>query len=177
MIQQKKINVERILRVNRVGAWRIEIEDGKSPRFYADAVMDELLGIQGEISPEERFTFHRARVHPDDMQLFLEYSDKLSETKSEIVYRYIHPTFGEMFVRCSGIRDRSVVDGISIMGIHQDISETARMEKKRQNAVWQNLMIHSVKKRLNRKIITKNCWKCKVVVYLHIQFPGIRSFI
>ena len=76
MIQQKKINVERILRVNRVGAWRIEIEDGKSPRFYADAVMDELLGIQGEISPEERFTFHRARVHPDDMQLFLEYSDK-----------------------------------------------------------------------------------------------------
>lgn len=87
MIQQKKINVERILRVNRVGAWRIEIEDGKSPRFYADAVMDELLGIQGEISPEERFTFHRARVHPDDMQLFLEYSDKLSETKSEIVYR------------------------------------------------------------------------------------------
>ena len=62
MIQQKKINVERILRVNRVGAWRIEIEDGKAPRFYADAVMDELLGIQGEISPEERFTFHRARV-------------------------------------------------------------------------------------------------------------------
>lgn len=132
MIQQKKINVERILRVNRVGAWRIEIEDEKSPRFYADAVMDELLGIQGEISPEERFTFHRARVHPDDMQLFLEYSDKLSETKSEIVYRYIHPTFGEMFVRCSGIRDRSVVDGISIMGIHQDISETARMEKEKE---------------------------------------------
>ena len=132
MIQQKKINVERILRVNRVGAWRIEIEDEKSPRFYADAVMDELLGIQGEISPEERFTFHRARVHPDDMQLFLEYSDKLSETKSEIVYRYIHPTFGEMFVRCSGIRDRSVVDGISIMGIHQDISETVRLEKEKE---------------------------------------------
>ena len=85
--------LKELLRVNRVGAWRIEIEDGKSPRFYADAVMDELLGIQGEISPEERFTFHRARVHPDDMQLFLEYSDKLSETKSEIVYRYIHPTF------------------------------------------------------------------------------------
>ena len=62
MIQQKKINVERILRVNRVGAWRIEIEDGKAPRFYADAVMDELHGIQGEISPEERFTFHRVYI-------------------------------------------------------------------------------------------------------------------
>ena len=92
MIQQKKINVERILRVNRVGAWRIEIEDGKSPRFYADAVMDELLGIQGEISPEERFTFHRARVHPDDMQLFLEYSDNCQRQnqKSYIAIFILH---------------------------------------------------------------------------------------
>ena len=132
MIQQKEINVEKLLRINRMGVWRIEIEDGKPPRFYADAVMDELLGIQGEISPEERFTFHRARVHPDDMQLFLEYSDKLSKTKSEVVYRYIHPASGEMFVRCSGTRDMSVVDGISIMGIHQDISETVRMEKEKE---------------------------------------------
>ena len=79
MIQQKRINIERTLSADRIGAWRIEIEDGKAPRFYADAMMDELLGIEGEISPEERFAFHRARVHPDDMQLFLEYSDKLSE--------------------------------------------------------------------------------------------------
>ena len=148
MIQQKKINVERILRVNRVGAWRIEIEDGKSPRFYADAVMDELLGIQGEISPEERFTFHRARVHPDDMQLFLEYSDKLSETKSEIVYRYIHPTFGEMFVRCSGIRDRSVVDGIPLWEYIRTFQRRyVWRKKKKRNVVWRNLMIHFVKKR------------------------------
>ena len=45
MIQQKEINVGKLLRINRMGAWRIEIEDGKAPRFYADAVMDELLGI------------------------------------------------------------------------------------------------------------------------------------
>lgn len=46
MIQQKEINVGKLLRMNRMGVWRIEIEDGKSPRFYADAVMDELIGIQ-----------------------------------------------------------------------------------------------------------------------------------
>ena len=84
MIQQKEINVGKLLRMNRMGVWRIEIEDGKSPRFYADAVMDELLGIQEEVSPEERFAFHRSRIHPGDMQLFLEYSDKLSETRSGI---------------------------------------------------------------------------------------------
>lgn len=132
MIQQKKINIERILSANRIGAWRIEIEDGKAPRFYADAMMDELLGIEGEISPEERFAFHRARVHPDDMQLFLEYSDKLSEAKSEVVYRYIHPASGEMFVRCSGVRDMSEKDYLSVSGVHQDISETVRLEKEKE---------------------------------------------
>lgn len=132
MIQQKEINVEKLLCMNRMGMWKVEVEDGKPPRFYADAVMDELLGIQGKISPEERFVFHRSRIHPDDMQLFLEYSDKLSETRSEVVYRYIHPALGDMFVRCTGTRDMSVVDGISIMGIHQDISETARMEKEKE---------------------------------------------
>ena len=132
MIQQKEINVEKLLCMNRMGMWKVEVEDGKPPRFYADAVMDELLGIQGKISPEERFVFHRSRIHPDDMQLFLEYSDKLSETRSEVVYRYIHPALGDMFVRCTGTRDMSVVDGISIMGIHQDISETVRMEREKE---------------------------------------------
>ena len=132
MIQQKEINVEKLLCMNRMGMWKVEVEDGKPPRFYADAVMDELLGIQGKISPEERFVFHRSRIHPDDMQLFLEYSDKLSETRSEVVYRYIHPALGDIFVRCTGTRDMSVVDGISIMGIHQDISETVRMEREKE---------------------------------------------
>lgn len=132
MIQQKEINVEKVLRMNRMGLWRIEAEEGKPPRFYADEVMDELMGISGEITPEERFRFHRAHVHPDDMQLFLEYSDKLAEVRTEIVYRYIHPASGEMFVRCSGARDMSVKGHISIMGTHQDISETIRLEKEKE---------------------------------------------
>ena len=116
----------------RIGLWRIEVEEGKLPRFYADEVMDELLGITEEITPEERFAFHRRCVHPDDMEMFLEYSDKLTETQTEIVYRYIHPISGEMFVRCAGIRDNSVTSGISIIGTHQDISETIRVEKEKE---------------------------------------------
>lgn len=128
----RKINIEKLLHVSRMGLWRIEAEEGKPPRFYADEVMDELLGISGEVTPEERFVFHRANIHPDDMQLFLEYSDKLAETRTEVVYRYIHPMQGEMFVRCGGIRDTSVKDCISIMGTHQDISETVRLEKENE---------------------------------------------
>ena len=128
----QKINTNEFLKNVRIGLWRIEVEEGKLPRFYADEVMDELLGITGEVTPEERFSFHRQCVHPDDMEMFLEYSDKLTETQTEIVYRYIHPISGEMFVRCAGIRDNSVTSCISIIGTHQDISETIRLEKEKE---------------------------------------------
>ena len=128
----QKINTKEFLKNARIGLWRIEVEEGKTPRFYADEVMDELLGITKKVTPEERFIFHRSWIHPDDMDMFLEYSDKLTETQTEIVYRYIHPISGEMFVRCGGMRDDSVKGYISIIGTHQDISETIRLEREKE---------------------------------------------
>lgn len=128
----QKINTNEFLKNARIGLWRIEVEEGKEPRFYADEVMDELLGIKEKLTPEERFRFHRKYIHPDDMEMFQEYSDKLTETRTEIVYRYIHPISGEMFVRCGGMRDDSVKGYISITGTHQDISETIRLEREKE---------------------------------------------
>ena len=132
MEQREKINTKEILRASQMGMWCVEMEEGKPPRFYADEVMDELLGIDREITPEERFVFHRLRIHPEDMQLFQEYSDKLTEARTEIVYRYIHPVSGEMFVRCGGARDTSVTEYVAVTGIHQDISETVLIEKEKE---------------------------------------------
>ena len=132
MEQREEVNIKEILRASRMGMWRVEMEEGKPPRFYADEVMDELLGIDRDITPEERFVFHRLRIHPEDMQLFQEYSDKLTEARTEIVYRYIHPVSGEMFVRCGGARDTSVTEYVAVTGIHQDISETVRIEKEKE---------------------------------------------
>ena len=132
MEQREEVNIKEILRASRMGMWRVEMEEGKPPRFYADEVMDELLGIDREITPEERFVFHRLRIHPEDMQLFQEYSDKLTEARTEIVYRYIHPVSRERFVRCGGARDTSVTEYVAVTGIHQDISETVRIEKEKE---------------------------------------------
>ena len=132
MEQREEVNIKEILRASRMGMWRVEMEEGKPPRFYADEVMDELLGIDRDITPEERFVFRRSRIHPEDMQLFQEYSDKLTEVRTEIVYRYIHPVSGEMFVRCGGARDTSVTEYVAVTGIHQDISETVRIEKEKE---------------------------------------------
>lgn len=132
MEQREKINTKEILHASQMGMWCVEMEEGKPPRFYADEVMDELLGIDRDITPEERFVFHRSRIHPEDMQLFQEYSDKLTEARTEIVYRYIHPVSGERFVRCGGARDTSVTEYVAVTGIHQDISETVRIEKEKE---------------------------------------------
>lgn len=132
MEQREEVNIKEILRASQMGMWCVEMEEGKPPRFYADEVMDELLGIDRDITPEERFVFHRLRIHPEDMQLFQEYSDKLTEARTEIVYRYIHPVSGEMFVRCGGARDTSVTEYVAVTGIHQDISETVRIEKEKE---------------------------------------------
>lgn len=132
MEQREEVNIKEILRASRMGMWRVEIEEGKPPRFYADEVMDELLGIDREITPEERFVFHRSRIYSEDMRLFQEYSDKLTEARTEIVYRYIHPVSGAMFVRCGGARDTSVTEYVAVTGIHQDISETVRIEKEKE---------------------------------------------
>lgn len=132
MGQREEVNIKEILRASRMGMWRVEMEEGKPPRFYADEVMDELLGIDRDITPEERFVFHRLRIHPEDMQLFQEYSDKLTEVRTEIVYHYIHPVSGAMFVRCGGARDTSVTEYVAVTGIHQDISETVRIEKEKE---------------------------------------------
>lgn len=132
MEQREEVNIKAILRASRMGMWRVEMEEGKLPRFYADEVMDELLGIDREITPEERFVFHRSRIYSEDMRLFQEYSDKLTEARTEIVYRYIHPVSGAMFVRCGGERDTSVTEYVAVTGIHQDISETVRIEKEKE---------------------------------------------
>ena len=44
----QKINTNKFLKNVRIGLWRIEVEEGKLPRFYADEVMDELLGRSEE---------------------------------------------------------------------------------------------------------------------------------
>ena len=43
MEQREEVNIKAILRASRMGMWRVEMEEGKPPRFYADEVMDEFL--------------------------------------------------------------------------------------------------------------------------------------
>jgi len=121
--------MEDILETAHIGLWKIEMGVDGRPLFYADSVMDDLLGVEGEITPEERYIFHRSHIHPDDYDLFLEYTEKLMYERTEIVYRYIHPVLGERYVRCGGKKDDAVKNCLLLRGTHQDISDMLRLEK------------------------------------------------
>ena len=123
------IDAKKILQASRTGLWRLEFEGGQLVRLYADALSDELFGITSSVSPEERLQIFSSRIHPDDQALFQDYVEKLSETHTEIVYRYIHPESGEMIVRCGGILETVSGDRTSVIGTHQDISDLVRLEK------------------------------------------------
>lgn len=161
--------VQEILQASKIGVWKIEFEEGKTPRFYADAEMNELIGTTENMTPEERFLFHRKHVHKEDMELFMRYSQKLAEERAEIVYRYMHPVYGEMYVRCGGKRDFSEKNFVSISGVHKDISETIRLEKEKQ-AEQRLAEINSTlrKKRILQRDYYKNL--------LDIQSCGVMAY-
>lgn len=124
-----KREIDEILNNSHIGLWRIEIENNMPIRFYADAATDSLLGIEGDVSPEDRYTYHRHRIHPEDKELFEAYASNLQQGQSEVVYRYLHPYKGEMYIRCAGSIDLSIKGFRCCKGIHQDISNSMRYEK------------------------------------------------
>lgn len=124
-----KREIDEILNNSHIGLWKLELEDNMPTRLYADKVTDALLGIEGDVSPEDRYTYHRRHIHPDDKDLFEAYATNLQQGQSEIVYRYLHPYKGEMYVRCAGSIDLSIKGFRCCKGIHQDISNSMRYEK------------------------------------------------
>ena len=129
MCPREQLDFQKILRASRVGLWKVEHVNGQVVRLYGDAMMDELLGITEPVTPEQRQAFFKERIHPADRELFQEYSIRQTEMQTEIVYRYLHPTRGELFVRCSGGRDWSDTKHLTVIGTHQDITDSMRLEQ------------------------------------------------
>ena len=120
------------LETSGIGIWRLDIEilDGqKHICFYGDHRMNELIGVPDDISAEDRYTIFLSRVNKEDLGFFQEYSQNLTTTPSEVVYRYEHPTRGTIYVRCGGRIDPGVTDHICLRGIHQCVNEIERIEQ------------------------------------------------
>lgn len=123
--------IDLFLSLAEIGLWSLEIPENGEPRLMCNATMNKIIGIDGELTPEEKFVKHRDGVYKDDMEGFLAYINNIIERGfSEYEYRYDNPEKGLSFVRCVGVRDQSVTDKICFRGFHQDITDVME-EKKR----------------------------------------------
>lgn len=112
--------INQVLKENTIGIWKL---DGN--QLYGNDCFLDLIGVPKEMDAQACLKFHLSHVHPKDQEQFGEYVRKLSEERTEIVYRFLHPEKGVMMIRCSG---KKMEDG-TIAGIHQDISDIVRLEK------------------------------------------------
>lgn len=134
----KQSRIEKLLSESQIGLWRVEFEEGKNPRLYADEKMLSLLGVSCDMTPEELFVFQRSCVAREDYDVFEEYSNEIFITgRAELVYHYINPENGVRIIRCSGVKEGVQDKCVYLAGTHQDITETVRLEKGR--AIEKNL--------------------------------------
>ena len=135
MIDLEMQAVKEYVQESRTGYWKMELADG-GIRMYADAIMQELLGVSPDVTPEECYAFFMAHIHPEDMPLLKAYQKELLRGEADIVYRYNHPVTGEMRVRCGGRRIKAENPVITIVGYHREYSDVFRLEDENQSERW-----------------------------------------
>ena len=89
--------INQVLKENTIGIWKL---DGN--QLYGNDCFLDLIGVPKEMDAQACLKFHLSHVHPEDQEQFGEYVRKLSEERTEIVYRFLHPEKGVMMIRCSG---------------------------------------------------------------------------
>ena len=139
--REARRSLENILEGARTGIWTIELEEGCPPRMYADRTMSILLGVSGELEPEECYAHWFRRIEPNYVDMVQEAVREILETgRSEVIYPWNHPTLGKIYVRCGGVPDKDYKKpGVCLNGYHQDITDTMVTRKKQEQAIMELL--------------------------------------
>lgn len=134
-------SLEDILEGARIGIWTIELEEGCSPRMYADRTMRMLLGVSDDIKAEDCYLHWFNHINPDYVTMVQNAVNEIIETgRSEVTYPWHHPELGKIYVRCGGVVDKSYTNsGICLTGYHQDITEVMEARKKQEQAIMELL--------------------------------------
>lgn len=138
---EERRKLEDILEGARIGIWTIELEEGCEPRMYGDRTMRMLLGVSEEIGPEECYQSWFRNIDADYVDAVQEtVQELLKNGRSEVVYPWMHPTLGKIYVRCGGVLSKKYTKpGACLSGYHQDITETMVTRKKQEQAIMELL--------------------------------------
>ena len=124
--QLNHMDTRYILSNVNVGLWIIRIdEERQTYKLFADPCMRNLLGIEGDLTPEECYAHWYSRIVPgheesvNAMVRSMREGDNIRQT----LYLWNHPTQGEILVRCTG-KCVSHENGITVYeGFHRNVSD------------------------------------------------------
>ena len=108
-----------------VGLWIIRIHEESGRReMLADDTMHRVMGAADTLTPEECYQFWYSRINDG-------YFDYVNQSVSSMIrsnrvvqleYTWKHPVFGEVVVRCTGLRTEDENGMICLKGYHRIIS-------------------------------------------------------
>ena len=52
-----------------------------------------------------------------------------ADERAEVEYLWHHPLWGQIYVRCGGIRDKNFQRGTCLLGYHQNITNTVMLKQ------------------------------------------------
>lgn len=143
--------IQKVLQEAQTGLWAIELDEGSAPRMYVDTAMLSLLGLAGELTPEECYKGWYERIEEQHRPIVQHgVTEIIQDNRTEVEYSWEHPVKGKTYVRCGGVRDWSYEGGVCLRGYHQDISDTVMLKKAAEQ----------------REEILSNLCKCYYSIYL-----------
>lgn len=114
-----------ILRETNVGLWVIRANPDKNIyELHADETMEYIMAVDKKYTPSECYEFWYKRVSPDYMDyVHTNVEHMMNANKAiQLEYKWLHPTLGEIMVRCTGKRVKDS-DGMMVLeGYHRNMA-------------------------------------------------------
>ncbi len=119
----------------QIGIWVVELKQNEQPRMYADSMMQHLLGVDENASPEDCYRTWHSRVFPTYIPVI---ESAIHNTaigqKVEITYPWTNLSGHLTYVRCGAEIYQKDETIICLHGYHQDVTKLVVMEKEKQQA-------------------------------------------
>lgn len=183
---------EDVLQNVKMGLWRIGIDPKTNKRqMYADKTMLEVMGVRGELTPEECYDHWYTRTNEGYFHYVDTSLEKMLEGKSvvEMQYTWKHPVKGEMTVRCMGKRVVDCRDMVWLEGYYRSLNEVEHQDfipKDRSIMFEYHGKQHSVYFHTSTEILAEEsghtedfprCWIEKGIVHPHFARKFAKIFL
>ena len=157
--------MQEILRASESGLWTIFLDEkNQKKEMYASDMMLKLLGLLEHPEPDICFTHWDSRIEDKYRKYVDEYINQMIETGRflEVQYRWKHPWWGDIFIRCGGRAERLEDGVIRLRGYHQNVNELELL--KRENRI-RDAEIEEIKQQKRSYDDLFNSVLCGIVTY------------